>query len=82
MTQLLEQVITELHKLSAADQDAIAQIILDEIADDQQWDQAFARSQDALARLAARVRQDIQAGKVLITSFASNSSSSSSERPA
>jgi hypothetical protein len=62
MTQLLEEAITRVQQLPAAEQDAIAQLILDELADAQQWDEAFARSQDALTRLAAKVRADIHAG--------------------
>ncbi len=64
MTQLLEEAISKVQALPAPAQDAIAQLILDEIADEEQWDQAFARSQDALSRLAAKVREDIRAGKV------------------
>jgi hypothetical protein len=64
MTSLLEKAIAEIHKLPAVEQDAIATIILDELADEQQWDMAFARSQDKLARLAEKVREDIKAGRV------------------
>jgi hypothetical protein len=44
------------------EQDAIATLILDEIADERRWQESFARSQDQLARLAAKVREDIRAG--------------------
>ncbi len=64
MTELLEEAIAKVQQLPASEQDAIAQLILDELADEQQWNQAFERSQDALSRLAAKVRADIQAGKV------------------
>ena len=64
MTQLLEQAIAEVKKLVPSEQDAIAALILDEIADEQLWDRAFARSQDQLSRLAAKVREDINAGRV------------------
>jgi hypothetical protein len=37
---------------------------LDEIADQRQWEKAFARSEDQLTRLAVKVRDDIQAGRV------------------
>jgi len=63
MTNLLEQAWGEVQKLSAAGQDAIAAIILDELADEQRWADAFARSQDQLARLADGVRAEIRAGK-------------------
>ena len=39
-------------------------MILDELADERRWDQAFARSQEQLGRLADRVRQDIRAERV------------------
>ena len=61
MTRLLEQALAEVQKLPEAAQDAIAAVILEEIADERRWDEAFARSQDQLARLADRVREDIPA---------------------
>ena len=64
MTQLMEKALAEIKKLPEADQDAIAAIILEEISDELRWDEAFARSQDELATLADRVREDIQAGRV------------------
>lgn len=64
MTQMLEHAISELQKLPESDQDAIAALILAEIADEQRWDEAFARSQDLLSRMADRVRDDIRAGHV------------------
>jgi len=64
MTQLLEKALAEIQKLTDPDQDTIAAIILDELADERRWDQAFARSQEQLGRLADRVRQDIRAGRV------------------
>jgi hypothetical protein len=39
-------------------------LILEELADEEQWDRAFVQSQDALAPLADKVRADIRAGKV------------------
>jgi hypothetical protein len=64
MTELLQQALAEMQKLPDADQDAIAAIILEEIADERRWDEAFARSQEQLGRLADRVREDILAGRV------------------
>jgi hypothetical protein len=64
MTRLLEQVLAEVQKLPEAEQDAIAAMILEEIADERRWDEAFARSQAQLGRLADRVREDIRAGRV------------------
>jgi hypothetical protein len=64
MTQLLEQAIAQVRKLTQSEQDAIATLILEELADEQQWDDAFSKSQDQLARFAEKVRQDIQAGRI------------------
>jgi hypothetical protein len=64
MTQLLEQALTEVKKLPEPEQDAIAALILEELADERRWQDGFARSQDQLARLAAKVREDIRAGRV------------------
>ena len=64
MTRLLEQALSEVQTLSVAEQDAIAAIILQEIADERQWDETFARSQEHLARLAEKARADIRAGRV------------------
>jgi hypothetical protein len=46
MTQLLEQAFSELQKLSESDQDAMAALILGELADEQLWQEKFASSQD------------------------------------
>ena len=64
MTQLLEKVLTEVHKLPPEKQDAIAAVILEELEDVQLWDKAFSESQDKLAQLAQKVRTDIKAGRI------------------
>jgi hypothetical protein len=64
MTQLLEQALTEIQKLPEPEQDAIAALILDELADERRWQDSFRRSQDQLARMAAKAREDIRAGRV------------------
>jgi hypothetical protein len=64
MTQLLEHAIGKVRSLPPDEQDAIASLILEEIADDARWTEAFARSQDVLGRLASEARADITAGRV------------------
>ena len=64
MTELLQQALAEMQKLPDAKQDAIAMMILEEIADERRWDDAFAKSQEQLARLATRMREDIHAARV------------------
>lgn len=63
MTSLLEQALEEVRKLLPAEQDAIASLILEEIRDERLWDETFARSQDKLARMAEKAREDIRAGR-------------------
>ena len=43
MSPLLDQAVAEAGKLPEAEQDAIAALILEEIEDDQRWDEALAR---------------------------------------
>jgi hypothetical protein len=64
MTALLEQALAEVHKLPPEQQDAIATLILEELRDEAQWDDAFAKSQDTLARFADKVRSEKRAGNV------------------
>ena len=64
MTHLLEQAIAQLNKLPDSDQDAIASLILDELANEHRWQESFARSQDQLALLAERARTEIREGRV------------------
>jgi hypothetical protein len=64
MTPLLERAIEKVQGLPEAEQDAIAALIMDELADEQRWDESFARSQEQLGNLAVKVRADIRAGRV------------------
>ena len=64
MTPLLERALDEISKLAPPDQDAIASLILAELEDERRWDEAFARSQTQLERLAAQVHEDIRAGRI------------------
>jgi hypothetical protein len=69
MTHLLQTAPDEVKKLPEPEQDAIATIILDELADERRWQESFARSADQLAGLAAKVRDDIRAGRVTSGGF-------------
>ncbi|MBC7852768.1 MAG: hypothetical protein IAF94_04965 [Pirellulaceae bacterium] len=64
MTLLLEQALAKVQSLPQPEQDAIASLILEELADEQRWADSFAGSQDQLAKMAAKVREDIRAGRV------------------
>ncbi|MEA5619294.1 hypothetical protein VB711_15810 [Cronbergia sp. UHCC 0137] len=63
MTERLEQVIARLKTLPTDKQDAIATLILEELEDDQRWDDSFAHSPDLLAKLAAEAMAEYRAGK-------------------
>ncbi len=63
MTELLEQAIARLKTLPPSDQNAIATLILEELEDDQRWDESFARSSDLLSKLAAEAMAEYHAGK-------------------
>jgi hypothetical protein len=63
MTELLERAIAKVKGLPATEQDAIAAMILEELEDELQWDDAFAHSQDALAKLASVAMQEYRSGK-------------------
>jgi hypothetical protein len=62
MTELLEQAIARVKTLSVNEQDAIASIILEELEDEQRWDEAFVGSADVLAKLAATAMAEYNAG--------------------
>lgn len=69
MSQLLDQAVEEARKLSDTAQDAIAQVILEEIADDQRWEQAFSKSPGKLEALAARADEQVRTGQFQATGF-------------
>jgi hypothetical protein len=64
MTQLLEQALNAVRNLSDSDQDAIAALILAELEDEQRWEAAFSQSQDKLAALAQKARDEIRVGRI------------------
>jgi hypothetical protein len=64
MSQLLDQAVERIRKLSDADQEAIAAIILAEIEDDRRWEESFARSPDKLKALAERAIEQVREEKV------------------
>lgn len=65
MTDLLSLAISKAEELTSSDQDAIAALILEGIADDQAWSKKFATSERELSIWASKVRQDIAAGRLV-----------------
>jgi hypothetical protein len=63
MTNLLEKALQEVAKLPASEQDAVAAILLEELASEQRWAETFASSQDRLAKLAEEAIAEYKAGR-------------------
>ena len=63
MTKLLEQALEQVAKLPASEQDAVAAILLEELASEQRWAESFAKSQDKLAKLAEKALAEYNAGR-------------------
>ena len=65
MTELLQQAIAEISKLSDEQQDAIATRLLVELKDEQAWQARFEATTDTQwDNLAAQVRQEIASNEV------------------
>jgi hypothetical protein len=65
MTELLERAIREIALLPEKEQDALASLVLEEIASEARWSKSFADSEDQLARLAADALAEFHAGRSL-----------------
>ncbi len=65
MTDLLEKAFENASKLAPHEQDALAKLLLDEIEADRTWDNAFAKSPDSLASLAAEATRERLAGSAV-----------------
>ena len=70
MTETLEKAWAQVVALTPDKQDAIGNIILEEIKDDELWDKQFKESQSQLSKIAAKVKSDIKAGKIQQKGFA------------
>ena len=63
MTSLLEKALSEVSKPPPDEQDAVAAILLEELASEQRWTKSFADSQDALAKMAEEALVEYRAGR-------------------
>jgi hypothetical protein len=63
MTRLLKKAMSEVEKLPESEQDAVATLVLEELASEQRWTELFAKSQDKLAKLAKKALADHAAGR-------------------
>lgn len=65
MTKLFDKAVAAMAELPDNEQDALASLILDEIAAEREWQRRFASTPDTLSALAGRARRHIAAGTVL-----------------
>ncbi len=66
MTELLQKAMGEIEKLPDAEQDAIAERLMMELAADETWDALFAKTTDEQwQKMAARVDEQVRAGKTM-----------------
>jgi hypothetical protein len=73
MTELLQQVISEIQKLPAEQQNAIASRLMAELRDEQRWTEQFESTTDEQwDRLADLVRQEITGHFVHLARWSSN----------
>ena len=63
MTELLEKAFAEAAKLPQEAQDMLAHMLLADLAAEEKWNDAFAKSQDKLALLADEALADHRDGK-------------------
>ncbi|HEY3075862.1 MAG TPA: hypothetical protein VGJ74_11880 [Burkholderiales bacterium] len=63
MTKLLEKALQDVAKLPESEQDAIAAILLEELAAEKRWAESFGKSQKQLARLAEEALAEYNAGR-------------------
>ncbi|RJP25931.1 MAG: hypothetical protein C4527_16445 [Candidatus Omnitrophota bacterium] len=66
MTKLLEEALAEVNKLTSSEQDGIAAIILQELMDEKEWDEQFAKSQEQMTKMAKKALEDFRSGRARI----------------
>ena len=62
MTKLLKQILEQASRLPEEEQDSLAAILIEEMADEARWAKAFAESQDALEKLANAALEEYRRG--------------------
>ncbi|MBI3830985.1 MAG: hypothetical protein HY291_15805 [Planctomycetes bacterium] len=63
MTKLLDRAIKTLEKRPKKEQDAFAALVLEGIESEKKWSEAFAKSQDKLAKMVDRAKEEHRRGK-------------------
>jgi hypothetical protein len=63
MTHLLKRAFEEASQLDEDQQDAVGQWLLEELASERRWDEAFKSSRDSLTKLADEARNEHRASQ-------------------
>ena len=63
MTQLLKKAFDQTAQLTPEEQDALAKWVLEEMASERRWDEAFRASADRLKALAEEALQEAREGR-------------------
>ena len=66
MNTRLEEAFAQAAQLPPDEQEALAALLLDEIASERLWDQAFAQSQNQIAKLADEALAEFQEGRTVL----------------
>ena len=66
MNTRLEEAFARAAQLPPDEQEALAALLLDEIASERLWDQALAQSQDQIAKLADEALAEFQEGRTVL----------------
>ena len=66
MNTRLEEAFAQAAQLPPDEQEALAAVLLDEIASEKLWDQAFAQSQNQIAKLADEALTEFQEGRTVL----------------
>ena len=66
MNTRLEEAFAQAAQLPPDEQEALAAVRLDEIASEKLWDQAFAQSQNQIAKLADEALTEFQEGRTVL----------------
>ena len=69
MTKLLKQILEQASRLPDEDQDALAAILIEEMADEERWAKACERSQGALEKLAQEALEEFRRGETTPLEF-------------
>jgi len=63
MTKLLEKAVSTAANLTESDQDALASVILEELADEERWTKSFSTMGSQLSKLAREAIAEYESGK-------------------